>query len=271
MYSMYQKIKYSITSQFSRRVSHMVFFLSIFFIMFSISLVHASPIQVAPTVLLQDTAQIQEGAVIVANDERYTLSQFADAPEVFGVIAEKPALVFSTGADQVPVITEGVALVQVNGQGGSIIRGDVLVTSSVAGVAKKASTTDEYMFAIALEDYQFDKNQENTVGVIQADIGAERAQAVAQNIKNNTQESEEQNKDTSFFIRAIIASVLSIGALFFLLYSFRSTITQGVVSIGRNPRARTSIMTLTFGNIVFSLVLFAVVIFVAIAVLVLPV
>jgi len=69
----------------------------------------------------------------------------------------------------------------------------------------------------------------------------------------------------------VIAVVLVIGGLFFILYSFRSTIKAGVVSVGRNPRARSSIVALAIGNLTFALILCAAVVFIAVAILILPV
>lgn len=230
--------------------------------------VHADTLSVAQTVQLSSEARIAEGMVVSARQTTgdYEISKNHADPEVFGVIAKRPSLVFSQGEGQVPVVTSGVAYVQVQNSNGQIQRGDLLVTSDNPGIAVRAHDADEHVFAVALEPLLTADNIEN--GVIQAEIGVERAQSVRVAQLAATVEKE---RTTPSMVRGVIATVLVVGALFFVLYSFRSAFAQGIVSLGRNPRARGSIMTLSIANIFFALFLCAVVIFVAIAVLVLPV
>jgi hypothetical protein len=236
-----------------------------------VSFVSASGLQVATTVTLQGVTEVVEGMVVVGDDQTqtYGLSQSAAQAQVFGVTAAKPSLVFVTDGNQVPVVTEGIALVRVSGGNGDIARGDVLITASSTGVAMRAGKDDQQVFAIALEPYAAG----DAVGVIQAQISAEAARAVvalAQRAAELEAVEEEAVSLAPSIARAVIATVLAVGGLFFVLYSFRSAIVHGVVSIGRNPRARRSIMTLSLANIIFAIVLCAVVIFVAVAVLILP-
>jgi|GEM_PF-2540519 len=236
--------------------------------------VEANSLDVATTVVLEDGVFAQEGAVVVHNSENdaYGIAEGVDAPQVFGVVAVKPSLVFSTGVNQVPVVTGGVSLVRVDNTNGVIARGDVLITGSSTGVAVRAGAHDKNVFAIALEGGE--SEEKNEVYLIQAQIGVTDAVAAHASQQEQVDESqiveEESEYNLASIIRAAIATVLAIGGLVFVLYSFRSTIAQGVVSVGRNPRARRSIVTLAFGNIVFALILCAVVVFIAVAVLILP-
>lgn len=235
-----------------------------------VSVASANTIQVAPTVTLVDGSSASEGSVVVSRADAgvYELSQTVGEDSVFGVVHTKPAMVFSTGADEVPVITEGIALVQVTAANGPIARGDLLVTSSSTGVAMRAGPSDDLVFAVALEG--FAEDADGVTGLIQADVGVDHAQAVlAAQREFDVSESADETEPFSF-VRAGVAIVLIVGALFFVLYSFRSAIGQGVVSVGRNPKARSSIVTLSFANIVFALILCAVIIFIAIAILILP-
>lgn len=231
-----------------------------------VSWVSANTLQVAPTVTLENEGPVPEGSVVVSNEDTdtYQLSTTSVQEHVFGVTAMQPALVFSTGADQIPVVTEGTAFVQVTTSNGPIERGDLLVTSDYQGVAMRAGEFDDAVFAIALQAFTSEE-----IGMILAEIGVDRAKEMfAASLQAEV--LPQVDEDSFSFVRAGIATVLTIGALFFVLYSFRSTIAQGVVSIGRNPRARSSIMTLAFGNIIFALILFGIIVFIAIAVLVLP-
>jgi hypothetical protein len=177
--------------------------------------------------------------------------------------------VFQTGEQEVPVVTDGITYVQVSNEGGQISRGDFLVTAELAGVARKAADDESFVFAIALEDYQSDAA--NQIGFIQADVSVERAVLALEASRQAQMSTEDTAPDPISIVRAVIAVVLVVGGLFFVLYSFRSNIKAGVVSVGRNPRARSSIVALTIGNLTFALVLCAVVVFIAVAILILPV
>lgn len=227
---------------------------------------------VATTIELQGGTGVAGEVVIFNNDTNtYFVSETANDARVYSVTALSPALVFVTGSGTVAVVSSGLAHVQVNSEGGAIERGDLLTTSDTRGVAKKAAEDEENVFAIALESFP-DGGQSQ--GTIAADIGIKQAQA----LRNAQLETSAKEVEPSLIAKALpvstvryaIATLIAVGALMFILYSFRSTIAKGVVSIGRNPKARMSIMTLAFGNILFALILCAVAIFVAIGVLVLP-
>lgn len=231
----------------------------------------ANSLPAAETVTLEGVTTVTEGTVVVTNEELeiYGISSVADSPNVYGVSAALPPVVFATGENEVPVITEGIAFVRVSTANGEIARGDFLTTSETEGVAVRAGEEQDNVFAIALEAYP----TENDGEVIQAEVGAERAQALRSKLQAQAAAASaeaEPEKDSFSWVRAGIATVVIVGGLFFVLYSFRSTIAHGVVSVGRNPRAKRSILTLSLANILFALLLCAVVIFIAIAILVLP-
>ncbi len=229
---------------------------------------HAETLPVATSVTIAGVNSVTEGMVVVAREAAgvYEISSMPSDAEVFGVTAQRPSLVFSQGDGEVPVVTSGIAYVQVQNTNGAIQRGDFLVTAAQPGVAMRAGDEDEHVFAIALEP--FVSNDGSEKGVIQAEVGVERAKA-AYALRQKAQTDTAQK--TPSIIRGSIATLLVVGALFFVLYSFRAAFSQGIASVGRNPRAKRSIMTLSFANILFAVFLCAIVIFVAIAILVLPV
>jgi len=231
----------------------------------------ANTIQVAPTVSFVGADTVGEGVVVTVDDEQeqYSISNRSHDDGVYGVTAAQPALVFQTGEQEVPVVTDGITYVQVSAAGGQISRGDLLVTAAATGVARKAADDESYVFAIALENYQPDAAEQT--GFIQADVSVQRAELALEARRQAQMSAEDTSPDPVSIVRAIIAVVLVVGGLFFVLYSFRSTIKAGVVSVGRNPRARSSIVALTIGNLTFALVLCAVVVFIAVAILILPV
>lgn len=219
------------------------------------------------TVPLQNAATVPEGSVVVANEETgsYAVSQVRNDAAVYGVTVEAPPVVFQTAENEIPVADEGIVFMRVSASEGAIERGSLLVSGDESGVAIKAADSDDAVFAIALEGYAL-----SGVGVIQAELNTEKARALrAEQIAARA--ALEQEEEKSFlWVRALIATVIAVGGLFFVLYTFRSTVANSVVSVGRNPRAKRSIMTLSVANIFFAVFLGLIVIFIALAVLVLP-
>lgn len=216
-----------------------------------------------------------EVVTFVEEKNQYVLSRTARDGQVYGVTAISPALVFSTTASgTIPVLTAGATSVQVNNSNGVIKRGDLLTTSNTKGTAMRADLADDHVFAIALEDFGGDTSA-LTTGKIIAEIGIAQAQAI-QEIRREVEKENLLASSTAVtsivsFVRVGIAAMVAMGGLLFTLYSFRSAMAKGVVSIGRNPRASSSIVALAFGNIIFALILCAVTVFVAIGILILPV
>lgn len=275
---------------------------------FSVVTGHAALAQVNGSLPVATTVELageveSVGEVVVYDEllEIYRVSEVTNEPGAFGVTAVDPALVFVTDTNAFPVVTSGVTSVLVNTDGGSIRRGDLLTTSAESGVATKALPENDHVFAMALENFEAAAGQ---AGSILAEVNRERAIAllmerrtIEEEVAEAAAEAEaaaastgvdgegESNpftilrdgdvmgaiKAASPYIRGIIATVIAVGALFFVLYAFRSNIANATLSVGRNPRARNAIMAVSFGNLLFAIVLGLLAIFVAIAVLVLPV
>lgn len=225
----------------------------------------ASSLPVAQTLDIATSEAVVPGAVVRFVEERdeYQLTSRRDDTTVYGVVAERPAVVFVTSSTSAPVVSNGTTLVRVTVDGAPIERGDLLVSATSTGVATRATLADEGVFAAALEAIEQD-------GMIQATIGVERAQAL-QEQRRAQQEAAADSRTMVSTMRAVVAGVVALGALGFLLYSFRSIMTGGVVSIGRNPRARGTVILVSIGSMVLALVVVGFIVFVAVGILVLPI
>ncbi len=202
------------------------------------------------------------GSVIRYDEDAdvYQLSTGRSDPAVYGVTAERPTVVFVTGPTSVPVVQEGATEVLVSMENGAIERGDVLTTAHTRGQAMRADVDEPIVFAVALQDA-------SEPGLVLAHIGSDRAQTVQEQRAAITAEGGIIVSTA----RAVLATILVLGAVGFLLYSFRSIMTTGVISIGRNPRARRSVLWVSVGSMILAIVLTVVVIFTAIGILILPV
>ena len=250
----------------------------------------AGSLPVAVTIAVAGVAG--QGGEVVVYDEAtrsYNVAQTADADNVFGITVASPPLVFSTATNTTPVVTTGAVYVAVNTLGGVVERGDPLVTSGQAGVAKKADTEDEHAFAVALETAsgagrtqvlaQYDPETAQRILEMRREIeNTVEAGAGGEGSNSTSSVSSKENSEKGFiagiiskYTRATLAVVIALGSLFFIMYTFRTTIINATLAVGRNPRARNAIMTVSVENIVFALIICAVAIFIALAVLVLPV
>lgn len=221
-------------------------------------------VPIATTVTMAD-GPVPAGTVVRYDEEsdRYERTQGRGDEAVYGVVDDRPPLVFVTATSSVPVVTRGVAMVAVSLENGSISRGDVLTTATAPGVAMRAHATATAVFAVALE-------AATSSGIVSAAVGVAEAQdrlATQQPVASTT----EEDSSSLPIGRILIALALVGGALIFTFYSFRSISTSGLLSIGRNPRARRSVIGIAVGSAVLGLLLLGVVVFVALGILVLPV
>jgi hypothetical protein len=234
----------------SRRVVHSLLLAGLFVGPLWVLAQGEERLPVATTVAVEG-ADVVPGAVVRYDElaATYSLSATSSDPAVFGVVANQPAIVFVTATSAVPVITNGVTVVRVSDVNGIAVRGDLLTTTITPGVAAVAATSTERAFASALAP------------AAPATGLARQAAAAAE----TTTLSREPT-----LVRMAIAVIMLVGALAFLLYSFRSILHSGVLSIGRNPRARLSVVYVSIGSMAMVIVVAAVVVLIALGVLVVP-
>lgn len=223
--------------------------------------------------------EVVDGAVspgtVIVYDETADVYRVAAEPgsrQVYGVATDRPVITIVNDTATTPVVTQGVLPVRVTGEA-SIARGDLLTTSATPGVATKAGLDDPAVFAVALEAYA----PSDGTGSVLASVGAEGARswqetrqtiAAQANGEQGTTTPEELSVSVT---RISIAVAVALGAVGFVLFTFRSILTQGMTAIGRNPRARGAVLTMTVGSMVLVILLAVLILLVAVAVLVLPV
>lgn len=220
------------------------------------------------------TTVVVAGETMPGTVVRYdaTLDTFApsiamDDPLVYGVVAERPALVFVTDPSAVPVVAEGGALVRVSA-GSLVERGDVLIAGTESGLAMQASLESLHPFAIVREVYESTPGA--TEYLVWAEIGTARAeQALREQREVLTVDEAERTWLVSWW-RAGVSAVVAVAALIFMLFSVRSAVGKALLAVGRNPRARTTIFALAAVSVVAIVAVGVAVLFVAVGILVLP-
>jgi hypothetical protein len=249
----------------SRRVVHSLLLAGLFVGPLWVLAQGEERLPVATTVAVEG-ADVVPGAVVRYDElaATYSLSATSSDPAVFGVVANQPAIVFVTATSAVPVITNGVTVVRVSDVNGIAVRGDLLTTTITPGVAAVAATSTERAFAIALAP------ADPATGLVTAELNQTKAQVALEARQAAAAAETTTLSREPTLVRMAIAVIMLVGALAFLLYSFRSILHSGVLSIGRNPRARLSVVYVSIGSMAMVIVVAAVVVLIALGVLVVP-
>ena len=230
---------------------------------------------------------IASGDIVSFDPDRniYELSASDGDKNVFGVIDTAPVVVFRTNeASRVPVVQVGQVLVNVTTTGGPIAVGDQITTSRIPGKGKRLESGDSYILGYALESFD-DTTTTTTITVggktvttgpipVLLSIGpAPDVKATDQPlapatifVKDNTNTAT--GLETIF--RYITAALFTLGTIFVVLKTFGPNVGKGVVSIGRNPLAKTSIQAMVIFNVILILAISTVAFIVSLLIIFLP-
>lgn len=237
---------------------------------------------VARTIPVAD-AEVSFGDVILYDNENnlYRLSFSASDPRFFGIVVENPTLIVETDEDLVPVLQSGIIPVNVTLENGAIEIGDPITTASFAGKGMRALENEKSIFGFAVEALDVenavqDEDSDTLMGTILVEVGGERVVAHLASLESLSRDQSEEsveNKETSegsteATIRFGFAALVALGSIFLIYFAFASSIKHGVVSVGRNPRARSSIRSMVILNVILAIVVTAAAIFFAISLLV---
>jgi hypothetical protein len=232
------------------------------------------------TLAVQITGSELSYGDLISYDQKnaiFTLSRYQDDPDVYGVAVQDPALVLYLQPSNVPVMREGKVLLNVTLEGGAIAPGDPLTASSIPGKAMRASTTSEHIIAVARESFTglgtstplSYQGKTFPAGTIIADIGSGIG-ALFGTGKQNTEVPPPlvqgcvqgdvacniaQKIDATPIVtlmRYLLAALIALGALYLAFRSFMLNAANGVISVGRNPRAKGAIQAMVAFNAILA-------------------
>ena len=229
---------------------------------------------------------IQDGDIVSFNPSVnvHEVTLIRADENMFGVIESAPAVVFRSSAAGVPVIQVGEAFVNVTDQNGSITIGDTITSSVIPGKATKADDSDQYVLGIALQSFDAENatttaivgSREVAFGTIRVllqigpALNAQNADVTPATIfvRENTGETE-TGLETIF--RYVTAVLFTLGTLYVVVKTFGPNVGKGVISIGRNPLARTSIQAMVVFNVILILAISIVSFIVSLLIIFLPI
>lgn len=217
------------------------------------------------------SGDIKDGNIVCSDANGYSLCNKEYQTSIYGVVTLNPAVsITNSGSGMYTVSTVGTVNVQVSGKNGNIKKGDLITTSTDAGVGQKA-TKNGFVLGSADEDYS-PANPSDTALV-----------AVAINIHQTVDLADFrtnllsllQNGLTGITLSPIAilrytAAALMVIIAFVLGFVYFGRVTKaGVEAIGRNPVARRTIQSSIIFHIILTLGIAAVGLVIAYLILVL--
>ncbi|MEN9388954.1 MAG: hypothetical protein RLY61_38 [Candidatus Parcubacteria bacterium] len=194
----------------------------------------------------------REGHIVSVTDKgTYKLSTVSYDPKMFGVIVNQTplTLVDETFKDAKIVISSGETKVLVNGEGGSISKGDFITASSAEGMGMKA-TSSGYVLGIALEDFKPKTPKESKLMLVNLRIGN---QFISTNPRSNLLQVLKSGLDAPTLaplesLRYLLSGLAVVAAFIIGFASFGKTSSTSIEAMGRNPLAKNTIQTTVFFN-----------------------
>lgn len=198
---------------------------------------------------------------------QFVLADEVGDPDMFGVLVQQPLFVYQGGGDGVPIVREGQVSVNATTINGPIERGDAVTSSLVPGKAQRADESTSAVLGTALTPLsEADGAATTTAGGQQVTAGTV---TVLLNVGSSAAEggagsgAQQQNDLTSGIseatilniIQYVVAAVIALGSVYIAFRNFMPSIRHGITSVGRNPRAKSSIQTMVLFNIVLIIVI----------------
>lgn len=207
------------------------------FLFSSFSLVYAQNLPtlggVAVNVEISDT-QVVEGDIISATKDGFRRSTEEYDVLVFGVVVNAPIISVEPKSETSrSVISSGETRVRVSAKNGEIAEGDLITTSTEAGVGQKA-TKNGYVIGKALEGFS-----DSGTALISVLVGPSFGSGSAAG--SGGVGSLVGIIGSGENPRILIAALLGVVVLLGLIFAFIRLISTGVAAVGRNPLARGTI------------------------------
>jgi F0F1-type ATP synthase membrane subunit c/vacuolar-type H+-ATPase subunit K len=226
---------------------------------------------VASTIETEGT--LRDGDIVSYNPAQniyHPSKEYADEM-VYGVVVLDPVLHLSelegttASTTGTPVVRYGEVMVNVSTLGGEIHAGDLVTTSVIEGFGQRVAREDgSYVLGFALEDMQFSGESvqvgEQTIELgnvaVALRIGPYVTKQGAELIASTTllgqggvvKDDGEGGIDMFKVFRYSLAAIVAALAILVAARRFGDTFSQSVISVGRNPLARSQIRSMVVWN-----------------------
>ena len=193
--------------------------------------------------------KVETGDIISIDGGKYKKSVKENDTQMVGVVNLNPAvsIKYNDDSTSVPIIDSGETLIKVITKNGNIKKGDLITTSTKAGVGVK-SIKAGFTIGLANSDYKNSNTEE--VGTISVQVSPHFSYS-----GNNDDTSKVEKSITDIFslsavaayesptkaFKHVVAALILIAAIIFGFFTFGRIATYGIEAVGRNPLARKTI------------------------------
>lgn len=216
---------------------------------------------------------------IISFDKRsqtFHLTRIPGDKDAFGIVVKNPVLLLSSGNAGTPIITSGEVSVNVTTKNGPISVGDYVSPTSISGMGAKAINSDSYIIGTALSSFSgtASSTASNTKKIYSGSIQMlflHRINPLA-SADQNIPRSIEIGKNIIFHVmKYVLATLVAVGTVYAAFKVSNSSMRAGLISIGRNPLAKTSINSMLIINAIMIILISAIGLSAALALVFLPV
>ncbi|MEK7498151.1 MAG: hypothetical protein AAB656_04520 [Patescibacteria group bacterium] len=200
------------------------------------------------------------GSLICTNDQSYVLCDQEYSNSIYGVVNSTPSLsIVNDDAGSKLVVKSGIVEVRVTAKNGNILTGDLITSSTTAGVGQKA-THNGYVLGAALADFSpDDPNAEGQIGV---SLNIRATNEVTDDAGTDLLSTLKQGLTSAFLtplaaLRYISAALIVLVAFALSFIYFARIAKAGVEAIGRNPLSSRTIQAGVVLHILLSIVIIA--------------
>lgn len=213
--------------------------------------------QIATNVEVSDSDAAVGDLLSITPDNTIVRSSSAYDKNLFGVIAEDPAVVLNAETSTTkPVIYEGEVRIKVSTKNGNIEVGDFITSSTEAGVGQKSS---EEGMVVGKALASFSSSTPGTIPILlniqyqSIGVGGNFDELWGKLVAL-TSAGLEESDSFQLLLRYLFALILGLISFSFGFYFAAKAIRTGLVAIGRNPLAKDTIQAGMFFNL-FTVVL----------------
>lgn len=200
------------------------------------------------------------GTLICTDNQNYVLCDKEYSNSIYGVVNDAASLsIVNDDPNSRLVVTSGIASVRVTAKNGSISTGDLITSSTTAGVGQKA-TQNGYVLGAALND--FSSNDPNAEGQVDVTLNIRATNEVTNDAGSDLLSTLRQGLTSAFLtplaaLRYISAAVIVLTAFALSFVYFARIAKAGVEAIGRNPLSSRTIQAGVVLHILLSIVIIA--------------
>lgn len=224
----------------------------LFFYYANIALAQEISLEFATYVPVTDKV-VPAGSIVSFSPKGDSLSKKPYDPLIVGVVVENPAVAIQieSVSKTYPLVSNGTAMVRVSTDNGAIKKGDLITTSSKAGVGVKAGKSG-YVLGAAVDDYSG-----KGVGLVRVAVNIHYQNSnpnVSSNLLDALNLSVLATYDQPLTIfKYVTAAIVAIVSCAFAFFAFGRLANTGIEALGRNPLAGRMIQFGILLNVLISL------------------